>query len=596
MFMKNKKLIILIFLIMLFSTFFNPVSLGQRDEMFKNNKSNQYFNYNIYNLSEKIMNKNNIKNEYRINQVNLVDNVESLELNENYTGIISSSDGPPMDSPWPMYCHDVRHTGRSPYSTADNSFYNKWWFKCYDYIEGSGAIDKDGVIYFGGEDDNYDRFLFAVYPNGTLKWKCFIDGEVGSSPVIDEDGTIYVGIEFPWDGLIAINPNGTIKWRNVCGRVLSSTAIGSDGTIFFGVQSNSNPPLGAVIALYPNGSLKWRYNTNHVVYSSPAIGDDGTVYCGCHDNYLYAFYPDNGTLKWKYQTGHWVRASPCIGDDSTIYVVSLDNYLHAVNPDGTLKWATYVGAGTSPTIGQDGTIYAGYSTLYAVNPADGSVKWTFPVGDTMRGGTPCNSADGTIIFGTDNEPYGGDIVAVNPDGTLRWRKQICDYGWGVEFAPIIGEDSTVYIGTSAKEYVYPGAVRNYGYLYAFNNMDPVVPTAPEINGPNKGKIGIEYQYTFKATSPLCRDLYYYIEWGDGDWTTQWWIGPYNSSETIKLNHTWLNKDKYTIKVRCKDTENLWGPWSEYSVIITPRNRVSYSSLFMRFLERFPLLQKLLNFR
>jgi hypothetical protein len=228
-----------------------------------------------------------------------------------------------------------------------------------------------------------------------------------------------------------------------------------------------------------------------------------------------------------------------------------------------------------------------------LNPSDGSVKWTFPVGGgAIRGGTPCNSLDGTIIFGTDNAMNGGDIVAVNPDGTLRWRKQLCDNGWGVEFAPIIGEDGTVYIGTSAKEYVYQGAVNNFGYLYAFNNIDPNAPDAPEIHGPNKGKKQIEYQYTFKSTSPLGRDLYYLIKWGDGDWTTQWWIGPYKSGESIVLNHTWPDEDEYTISVRCKDTENLWGPFSEYSVSITPRYRNSYNSLFMRLLEVFPLLKRL----
>ena len=118
-----------------------------------NKEITENINYNIYHPSEKIMYKimykNNINNEYRINPVKYDDNIEFEELNENHTGIINSLDSPLMDSPWPMYCHDVRHTGRSPYSTVDNSFYNKWWFKSYDYIEGSGVIDKDGVIYFG---------------------------------------------------------------------------------------------------------------------------------------------------------------------------------------------------------------------------------------------------------------------------------------------------------------------------------------------------------------------------------------------------------------------------------------------------------------
>jgi len=585
--MKNKKLIILIFFITFFSTLVNPISFGQNNKIFINNKNTCVVNYNAYNISESYQSEYEF---YENTNVNIDDNKKLAYFNNNPYSMIHSSNSPPMDSAWPMYCHDVRHTGRSPYSTAENSFYDKWWFKCYDYIEGSGAIDNDGVIYFGSRDEELDRFLFAVYPNGTLKWKCPIDGLVESSPAIDENGTIYIGTEGIGCYFYAINPNGTIKWRYPISQTYSSPVIANDGSIIFTDTDN-----WYIKSIYPNGTLKWTYKTDHVVYSSPAIGEDGTVYCGCHDNYMYALYPDNGTLKWKYKTGHWIRVSPCIGNDGTIYCVSLDNYLHAVNPDGSLKWVTYVGAGTSPTIGQDGTIYAGYSTLYAVNTIDGSVKWTFPVGSgAIRGGTPCNSADGTIIFGTDNAMSGGDIVAVNPDGTLRWREKICDYGWGVEFAPIIGEDGTVYIGTSDEEFVYQGAVRSFGYLYAFNNMDPDAPTTPEINGPNKGKKEIEYQYTFKSSSPLGRDLYYYVEWGDGDWTTLWWIGPYNSSEIIVLNHTWPDEDEYTIRVRCKDTENLWGQRSTFNVKISdPRNKCFDTFLLIRFLEPFPLLERLL---
>jgi len=510
-----------------------------------------------------------------------------IDYNENLEPLDN-----PLGSSWPMYCHDVRHTGRSPYTTADNSFYNKWWYKSYDYIEGSGVIDNDGVIYFGSRDEDLDRFLFAVYPDGTLKWKCQIDGLILSSPTIGEDGVIYVGIESPWDGLIAINSDGTIKWRYKCGCVISSPAIGDDGTIYFGVQSNSNPPKGAFIALYPNGTLKWRYNTDHVVYSSPVINNDGTVYCGCHDTHLYAFYPDSGTVRWKYKTGGWIRTSPCIGDDGTIYVVSLDSYLHAVNPDGTLKWKTDVGAGTSPTIGQDGTIYAGYTKLYAINPTDGSVKWTLPVSGDIRGGTPCNSLDGTIILGTDNVPNGGSIYAVNPNGTVRWRKKLCDYGWGVEFAPIIGEDGIVYIGTSTEEYVNPNAVRSFGYLYAYNKIDSNAPSAPVIEGPADGNSKKSYNYTFKSTSPLGNDVYYYIDWSDGDWKRDCWVGPFGSGEEAVISHTWSELGTYIIRARCKDSKNLWSDWSEKSVTIPKDKAINYNLLLLRIMERFPLLQKI----
>jgi outer membrane protein assembly factor BamB len=582
------KTILSIWIIILFTTtILTPLGFGNNVENSFNNEIIENINYNIYHPSEKIMYKNNINNEYRINPVKYDDNIEFEELNENHTGIINSLDGPLMNSPWPMYCHDVRHTGRSPYSTEDNSFYDKWWFKTdidnRGHIEGSGVIDNDNVIYFGSWGPFY-----AMYPNGTLKWVCDVGGWVESSPAIDENGTVYVGIAEQWGYLSAINPDGTLKWRYpVNEEIFSSPVIGSDGTIYFGDGAYY------INALYPNGTLKWRYKTGLVVYSSPAIGNDGTVYCGSHDTYLYALYPDNGTLKWKYKLEDWIRTSPCIGDDGTIYVASLK--LHALYPNGTVKWITDVGGSTSPTIGQDGTIYCGYRDLYALNPENGSINWIFDLGSdrSIQSGTPCNSVDGTIIFGTHIDPYyGGEIIAVNPDGTERWRKQICDEGW-VDFAPIIGEDGTVYIGTSTKEFTGPGECISIGYLYAFNNIDLNAPTAPEINGPNKGKKEIEYQYTFKSVSPVDRDLYYYVEWGDGDWTTEWWIGPYSSGETIVLNHTWPERDVYMIRARCKDTENLWGPFSEYSVIITPRNKVSYSSLFMKFLKQFPLMERLL---
>ncbi len=499
------------------------------------------------------------------------------------TEIITTNVGP-MDSAWPMYCHDARHTGRSPYNTADNPGFNKWWFKCKYYIEGSAAIDENGTIYFGGaEDDGKGTaiYFYAMFPNGTLKWKCKIDWFIEAGPVIAEDGTIYAGdSSYGYGKLYSISLNGTINWKlHTYGEMYSSPVIGADGTIFVGDSNNY------INAINPNGTLKWRYKTGFKVYSSPAISDDGTVYCGSHDNYLYALYPNNGTLKWKYKTGHWIRVSPCIADDGTIYVVSLDDYLHAVYPNGTQKWVTYVGAGTSPTIGQDGTIYAGYDTLYAVNP-DGSVKWTFDVGGTIRGGTPCNSVDGTIYVGTSD---GGKLIAINPDGTEKWRKHIGT----CEFAPVISEDGTVYVGTSIEEFTGHGYIA-VGYLYAFNGKDINAPSIPLIIGPTKVNSKREIDYIFKSTSPLGNDVFYYVDWGDGDWNKDWWLGPYGSGENAVISHTWSEPGTYTIRSRCKDSENLWSDWKEKEVTV-PRNRVKIDSGWLRFFDIFPILQRLLGF-
>ncbi|MBE3136279.1 MAG: PQQ-binding-like beta-propeller repeat protein [Thermoplasmata archaeon] len=366
-----------------------------------------------------------------------------------------------MNSSWPMYCHDTHHTGRSPYSTAENPpGVMKWRFENdrIGALYGSSVIDKNGIIYFGGLD------FFAVYPNGTLKWQYGIEGWSESCPAIDSNGTIYVASAYGDHNYIyAFYPNGIMKWRYYTGNdIFSSPAIGVDGTIFFGCGQS-------IVALFPNGTLRWQHSTNHVVYSSPVIGDDGTVYCGCHDTYLYALYPNNGTMKWMFKTGDWIRVSPCIADDGTIYCVSLDSYLYAIYPNGTMKWRTNVGAGTSPTIGQDGTIYAGWSKLYAVNPVNGSVKWIFNSSGAIQGGTPCNSLDGTIYFGT----ISGYLIAVNPNGTEAGRAYIGK----CESAPAIGEDGTIYIGSMDNN--------SDGYLNAFG---PGEPKKIEIQQPEPGKL------------------------------------------------------------------------------------------------------------
>ncbi|MBE3122625.1 MAG: PQQ-binding-like beta-propeller repeat protein [Thermoplasmata archaeon] len=359
-----------------------------------------------------------------------------------------------------MYCHDTHHTGRSPYSTADNPpGILKWIFETHHFsLYGSTVIDSDGIIYTAAND------LYAIYPNGTMKWQFALDLRGDSCPAIDSNGTIYVASAYGDHNYIyALYPNGSMKWRYYTGNdIFSSPAIGSDGTIYCGCGQS-------ILALFPNGTLRWQHSTNHVVYSSPAIGDDGTVYCGCHDTYLYALYPNNGTVKWMFKTGDWIRVSPCIADDGTIYCVSTDGYLYAIRENGTMKWRTWVEAGTSPTIGQDGTIYAGWSQLYAVNPVNGSVKWIFNSSGAIQGGTPCNSLDGTIYFGT----ISGYLIAVNPNGTEQWRAPIGQ----CESAPAIGEDGTIYIGSMDGN--------GYGYLNAFG---PGEPKKIEIQQPEPGKL------------------------------------------------------------------------------------------------------------
>ena len=52
------------------------------------------------------------------------------------------------------------------------------------------------------------------------------------------------------------------------------------------------------------------FETEGWVLSSPAIGSDGTVYVGSHDHNLYAINGKTGTKLWEFKTGVYVRSSP----------------------------------------------------------------------------------------------------------------------------------------------------------------------------------------------------------------------------------------------------------------------------------------------
>jgi len=241
------------------------------------------------------------------------------EIEQDVEQLVTSSNGP-MDSAWAMKCHDNYHTSRSPHSTAHIDGLEKWRRHGINYGFGgmsSGAIiDDDGIIYYGEKDS----YVYALFPNGTMKWSYKTDNRITSAPALAEDGTLYIG---SWDDyLYALNStNGTMKWKiDTGGAIASSPAISEDGTIYFGTLKGFGD--GDIIAVNPNGTIKWIYPVGSLIYSSPAIDDDGTIYIGSDNGNLYAIN-SSGTLKWKFKTGHSIKAPPSIADDGTIYAPSL---------------------------------------------------------------------------------------------------------------------------------------------------------------------------------------------------------------------------------------------------------------------------------
>jgi hypothetical protein len=479
----------------------------------------------------------------------------------------------PMDSAWPMFGHDVVHTCRSLYSTENNSGDEIWRVRGdrVSQVWGSALTDNDETIYFGTKGS--DSSLYALYPNGTRKWKFMATDLIWGTPAISEEGIIYFTTWGPFHYFYALNPNGTEKWSlRPEGTSTSSPSIAGDGTIYFGDDDN------IIYAINPNGTEKWRYTTGFNVNGAAAIGQDGTIYIGSSDHYLYALYP-NGTLRWRFATGAEIKGSASIAPDGTIYVPSFDEFFYALYPDGTMKWRAFTGnsvAAAGVALAEDGTIYVGTELLRAYYP-NGTLRWTADVQGGIYGTVPAISADRTIYVSA-----GDALVAVNPDGTERWRQTLSNEQ--VRSSPCIGENDRIYVGSTYSD---------YGYLHAFGPLDPNAPLTPTITGQTNGRIKRTYEYTFTSTSPLGNQIYYLIDWGDGATTD--WLGPYTSGEPITMEHSWSEQGTYNITTRAKDTDNRWGPWGELQIIMPRSYEKPALNLLNKLLERFPYAFPLLRY-
>ncbi len=251
----------------------------------------------------------------------------------------------------------------------------------------SPAIGTNGI--YAGVDENGS--FFGITPAGNLEWPALNQGELGASPSVGPNATVFYGLE--GGTLVAALPTGQANWTFNSAAIGNrdigpSPTIGKDGTVYFGPQAII-PPSGN------NGPAQlWLFQKNGntpIVLSSASIGltnsvvaPNGAVYIVDTTGTLFAIDKSNGSELWESDfgtnpNGNGSSSSPAIGTDGTVYYGSGDGNLYAVLPptqahgQPTLKtalWPAHTGGPvlSSPVIGADGTVYVGSNdgNVYAV--------------------------------------------------------------------------------------------------------------------------------------------------------------------------------------------------------------------------------------
>jgi outer membrane protein assembly factor BamB len=203
----------------------------------------------------------------------------------------------------------------------------RWRFRAGGKIFTTPAVDQDGTIYVGSQDDH----LYAVTPEGELRWAFAAGGDVDSSPVIGDGGTIFFGSDDRH--FYAVDRDGRLRFRApLDGMIRAPAALGADGSVLVGTYG----PRPRVVALdAEDGETRWSFPVSPSdgaelgVASGPLVDRAGSVYFGAHDDFLYALTSD-GHLRFAFEAGGDVDTPPILDREGTLYFGSDDGRLYAL--------------------------------------------------------------------------------------------------------------------------------------------------------------------------------------------------------------------------------------------------------------------------
>jgi sugar lactone lactonase YvrE len=310
------------------------------------------------------------------------------------------------------------------------------------------TLATNGDVLLGTGDGN----LYAVTPDGNIRWSFSTPRSVLGVPLVATDGTIYFGS----DKLYALNSDGIklwefdhFVWTDNYINYMGPPVLGPDGAIYVTrIASGDQPRL---FVLEPDQTVRWILKRR---FSGPVVlGEDGTIFLSEDHGYFSAVNPD-GVVRWTTTVGGWALSSgtPIANGGVLVPVVGstiLEGAIQALTATGSNLWRFEGGSPAigTPVIGPDGAAYAVFNAGRIVAlETNGSVRWEYQTENlpntypTMH--TPALAADGTLYVTSEQWLY-----ALNASGQLLWRY---DAGRSELGAPLLGPDGTIYFSANGE--------------------------------------------------------------------------------------------------------------------------------------------------
>jgi outer membrane protein assembly factor BamB len=338
----------------------------------------------------------------------------------------------------------------------------KWIFRTQSFASGPPSIGADGTIYVAASNT-----IYAIASGGALKWS-FTEPAGGQGvivgPTVGPDGNIYAVTDFGGVGALALSPKGELLWSNVGNPILDEL-----GQVGAEVAFGASQPGGFVERLFTG--VDRGVSTGGVLRAFTLRGTQSWA--------VAAGGADNGGMQAQRQ--------PVVGPDGTVFMTAWGTFrdpcdgscLYAFDPaSGAARWtySAFPANGMSePTVGTDGTIYIGRSLSFldAVTPA-GTTKWSILDGGILA--HPTVDPGSRLILSGEAPNYGepGNVRAFSTrDGHLLWQLGLPSENGGFQvlysrprFAP---NGQTAYFGTFISA---PQSPDQYANLYAVDTRVP----------------------------------------------------------------------------------------------------------------------------
>nr|WP_288173803.1 Ig-like domain repeat protein [Methanobrevibacter smithii] len=382
-------------------------------------------------------------------------NIQSIRLNQP---IVANPENNITGPQWAMAGYDAQNSGQSPYNGINTL--KVLWSKSLALIS-SPIIDEEGNIYVVNGNT-----ISSFYNNGTSRWNF--------------GAWMLAGIALYNDYIIAPEPGNKLTIVNkTTGKEVSSNIwqlssaftpiVDSEGNIYVSHEYPYNGP-GSVsgshwvgVASYNNDitspSYGYAFSASLIKLSkNPSYGKPGTLSAPVLDKLGNVWVNTiEGIIGANIESGSNIfkisnagtSGRPVVGDNNVVYCFGNNNVIFALNAGGII-WNTTVPDGIGKVLAIDNENNVLYTVnakgmVYKIDSLTGNISEFYNIEATVSSAIMIG-ANGTLYLGDDK----GTFWIIGSDGKLL---DSCNFGSAIVGMPAMDKTGNIYIGTKNTFYV-----------------------------------------------------------------------------------------------------------------------------------------------